>query len=433
MICRWAQELLGYHFTVLHRSQSMMRDVDALSRRFGPLIVQHINTADILHDIDNSNRQQAYTFNNTLPRNATKIPMVETKPSLSLPVFTKDTIARGSIATPDNVAKNMNTDNKHMVMYLSSVPINVVSRTTLGVLPPSNQTSGVPDDIVDITDNLSTHWLCINDVCGSILAWVNSHMDGVSYWSVSHTFFTQELSLLFDILHTEETYDIVNRGEFFAYLTQSHQLLGIAGFDSMFIPYLCGSSIEWITSMVHCITHMIENNSNFYLATLWIPTAFIPQNISIIIAHLNCPWGFTISTYNSSSSGDCISAKRACITFMQETNTHEDCTTMDASNSATGYGTHINEVYNIEMDCCTITLPDDAVIHRSTAVARDRLMPKVAATVNSCSNSYAQGLILHPDYPASEPTLMQQGEVFGKRFGVPFRNNEGRWLARPIF
>ena len=31
MICRWAQELLGYNFTILHRPAKMMMDVDALS------------------------------------------------------------------------------------------------------------------------------------------------------------------------------------------------------------------------------------------------------------------------------------------------------------------------------------------------------------------------------------------------------------------
>jgi hypothetical protein len=31
-IRRWSQELLGYHFTVIHRPAKMMKDVDALSR-----------------------------------------------------------------------------------------------------------------------------------------------------------------------------------------------------------------------------------------------------------------------------------------------------------------------------------------------------------------------------------------------------------------
>ena len=32
VICRWAQELLGYEFTVIHRPHKMMMDVDALLR-----------------------------------------------------------------------------------------------------------------------------------------------------------------------------------------------------------------------------------------------------------------------------------------------------------------------------------------------------------------------------------------------------------------
>ena len=41
MICRWAQELLGYQFSVIHRHKRMMADVDALTRRVGPLIATH--------------------------------------------------------------------------------------------------------------------------------------------------------------------------------------------------------------------------------------------------------------------------------------------------------------------------------------------------------------------------------------------------------
>ena len=40
-ICRIAQELLGYHFTFLHRPARMMRDVDALNRFYDPLIASY--------------------------------------------------------------------------------------------------------------------------------------------------------------------------------------------------------------------------------------------------------------------------------------------------------------------------------------------------------------------------------------------------------
>jgi len=60
MISRWAQELLGCHFTVIHRPARMMRDVDGLTRRFGPLITRHIMIASILAARDRLNRPSAY-------------------------------------------------------------------------------------------------------------------------------------------------------------------------------------------------------------------------------------------------------------------------------------------------------------------------------------------------------------------------------------
>ena len=42
---RWSQELLGYHFTILHRPARMMQDVDALSRFYDPLIDSYNTTA----------------------------------------------------------------------------------------------------------------------------------------------------------------------------------------------------------------------------------------------------------------------------------------------------------------------------------------------------------------------------------------------------
>ena len=52
MVCRWAQELLGYQFTVVHRPNRMMVDVDSLTRRYGPLIAMHCMLSNILHRRD---------------------------------------------------------------------------------------------------------------------------------------------------------------------------------------------------------------------------------------------------------------------------------------------------------------------------------------------------------------------------------------------
>ena len=51
-VCRWDQELLGYHVSILHQSERMMRDVDAISRRFGLIISSYTRNASVLSDTD---------------------------------------------------------------------------------------------------------------------------------------------------------------------------------------------------------------------------------------------------------------------------------------------------------------------------------------------------------------------------------------------
>jgi hypothetical protein len=60
-IRRWAQELLGYHFTIVHRPSRMMRDVDSLTRMYEPLVRQYITRAAELLASDRSDRPFAYS------------------------------------------------------------------------------------------------------------------------------------------------------------------------------------------------------------------------------------------------------------------------------------------------------------------------------------------------------------------------------------
>ena len=48
MVSRWAQELLGYHVSVVHLPSRMMIDFDSLTRRFGTLTGQCIQVANLL-------------------------------------------------------------------------------------------------------------------------------------------------------------------------------------------------------------------------------------------------------------------------------------------------------------------------------------------------------------------------------------------------
>ena len=59
-IRRWSQELLGYHFTILHRPARMMQDVDALSRFYDPLIASYNIRATRLRLDDCTQRPHAF-------------------------------------------------------------------------------------------------------------------------------------------------------------------------------------------------------------------------------------------------------------------------------------------------------------------------------------------------------------------------------------
>ena len=59
-VTRWAQELLGYDFVVVHRCSKMMADVDALSRRYGELLGTHLVMSQCLKIRDMKQRPASY-------------------------------------------------------------------------------------------------------------------------------------------------------------------------------------------------------------------------------------------------------------------------------------------------------------------------------------------------------------------------------------
>ena len=59
-VCRWAQELLGYFFHIVHRPARMMADVDAFTRRYGPLIASYLLRAYTMDADSRTQRPAAY-------------------------------------------------------------------------------------------------------------------------------------------------------------------------------------------------------------------------------------------------------------------------------------------------------------------------------------------------------------------------------------
>ena len=428
MVCRWAQELLGYHFTVLHRSKHMMRDVDALTRRFGPLIVQHMNTAAVLCHLDRDNRPAAYTDTLTSEGNITKLEPLSN--DFVVPILTSATLSTiGSPSVEANTATQAQGDK-----CLCSVPVMLYDSATISPsVEDSTSVLAYEQDVCQaICEDLCVTWLCINDVGGSFHSWTLTEMTSSMTWVSENIYSSTQLSTIFAMLYPNIQYKIVEDLKSLLTLHPGIWQSQVVGLDSMFVPYLCGSVAEWLLDMISLLSCLSQSSNGFNLATLWIPSAFIPHNLSYFLDKLPSPWQYTTKVYNAAAFGDKVSAQRLCIHLCQ----HEHWSTVFCIPCSppldAGYSPHISHAYNMVLDDCTIPIPNDTFTLSKAAVGSNVLLPKVIATVDDTTTHPIQNSILHPGHPIAEPALVPYGSIFGRRFGVPFQSPDGIWLARPL-
>ena len=60
MICRWDQYILGYHSSIVNRSNKIMTDVNALTRINGKSISQYCIIASILYSTYKQRQPKVY-------------------------------------------------------------------------------------------------------------------------------------------------------------------------------------------------------------------------------------------------------------------------------------------------------------------------------------------------------------------------------------
>ena len=192
MMCRWAQELLGYHFSILHRSARMMIDVDGLSRRFGAIIAQHLCVAALLYKYDVMKRPDAYNQDLSEVDGATSITPSKASSNIDIPVLTTKTIAacRTSVITINDRAlvviptthPSSSQDTIHSVpILLHYIPDHTHSSTTL-----DEEETARP--LLRIAQNSICTWVCIDDVLGSFLSWSKYSSSGSVEWNIINVF-----------------------------------------------------------------------------------------------------------------------------------------------------------------------------------------------------------------------------------------------------
>ena len=170
LVCRWAQGLLGYQFTMIHRPNRMIADVDSLTRRYGPLIAMYCMVSSILHQRDTVTHPLAYE---------TEIFHNSATAKLTPPVFSKTPIPElhngyitATCAKFNEFPTIVSTKNTQQITSSSSI----LYTSFESIFPKIPSITPVDQDnrILTTSQSFFSDWWIINDVIGSQYHWFQS-------------------------------------------------------------------------------------------------------------------------------------------------------------------------------------------------------------------------------------------------------------------
>jgi hypothetical protein len=436
MISRWAQELLGYHFTVVHRSARMMVDVDGLTRRFGPSVAEYIMIAKLLSDEDKQRRPSAYAADfNSIDKPTKVYQKKEAAPQHDL------------ILTHQSVRKI--TDAATVAPDPSSAPVHL--HTSPVIMTTNIQEPKIEEHIeTQIANKDSVMWksieameiviVCLDDVTGSVLDWSLRHAPQQFIWSVINVFTKASSASIFRTLFTSPT---AYHGTLSLNTNIEADYLRMHRFEASFIPHESGSIIEWINNVLAWINKIIINPlSDLRQATLWIRSDFFQQPVESACMHVidsfrTEDWVYTIRRYNAAQFGDCIMAERIGIHVHQEVDAPSYATTLQPTELhqfSASYGQHIVTELNNTLDTDVVQLPFELVKKAPPQDAGRHLPYPICTTKSQATTGYSNEVaILDPEFPGTEPRrLGSQHSIFGNRFGIPFQGADNTWYSRSI-
>ena len=144
---RWAQELLGYFFHIVHRPARMMADVDAFTRRYGPLVTAYLVRAYAMHTASKTQHPAAYDPS-MFADHPTKCPAAMPTPATTTPLPADD-------QTSDTPFAQIDTDADTTVSAPSPIP-DSASATAVSTHPSPTSPVDTEPDMKTNTDEPST-------------------------------------------------------------------------------------------------------------------------------------------------------------------------------------------------------------------------------------------------------------------------------------
>ena len=176
----------------------------------------------------------------------------------------------------------------------------------------------------------------------------------------------------------------------------------------MYIPYHCGTVVDWTLTMICIINKLIESSTIFQLATLWIPSTYMASPIldkySKRFLQLATGWTYQTTSCNSATYGDWMSAHRVYFQISRPSDKALMANTAPDISLSSSYGLHIDSKKNEDLTCTSFPLTTNVSIACNISNNHTIMSSLPIAMIPSMDISLDSGIILDLDYPAMEPT-----------------------------
>ncbi len=421
MVSRWAQELLGYSFSVVHRSAKMMGDVDALTRRFGNHLASHFFISTILRGQDRLDRPRAY-LHTTFSKQPTRIKSKSNAASESnLPIFTsvQQHNLYSSLITPIHTLNISAPTNPSPLLTITSSPLSLTTPTITP--PPATQVptlalaappSDTPTALYNITNALSINILCVDDLLHTTFYQCHHQPPLPFSWHVFHIFsIPPYFPSPADMPQPPPSVIPLNQLHL-SPLFHHHQFHFL---DFTYHPRSQHDIYTWLNLACHCIAMITPKQRYIISCTLWVTTSYLPlqmmQAAMNAISHcLPTKWRYII--HHCHTPPPLIAERYSIILTYNDPSTDHLLQPFLPTNPTPPFST------SCISDCLLPNTPSNFDIHFDTDIIQTSLpssilhqssnhsptLPRQLCTVHH--NQSNQAIIVYdPLYPAAEPFI----------------------------
>ena len=425
-VCRWSQELLGYHFACVHRNNRMMADVDSLTRRFGKTVAQYLAVAHILRERDIASRPDAYEESNFTDETLKAIPMKDPNHS----IITESDIQHVCLFHVP-VSTSIPKINPETTPCLITAPLHIKNQR-FNITPATEEDDSMK--VFETKSPIARKALVIDDATSDCSTWFQDFSVSTNLWSIDRAFTSCKLH-------------------------HFHQMISVSSIDcavmhttqnlEQFIQHLHSFSIiDWTciqweqlnTSWIHHVCSLIipafeHDQSKLRLCLLWIPPEFyngisIKSVSSLLLQLLPATIAHTCEFEKASRWGESLDNRRFLITL-------STCMDIRACNSefqpSESRGI-IDSLQYLTVHPATmvpnLTIPPEALLdlHDSNPFS-SRTVGLTSPDIKSISTS---SMILDPLYPAREPCDKHHcTQIFNRRFGIAMEQQNKVIVIKP--